>query len=248
MSTPFRLTLLPGVIPENEQDHSFALSRTLDLIGQLVDDFHSALTLFDRLEAEYAQLMGSIRERPFPRVIGDDEKRQMRQLSNWMQVCVRDGAISIWNIAEAIAGMQKALGLCVFIRAHVDAVRRREAVKMFRTAFPHAAAVRHAITHCAQISKDGVATKGHALKSDLREQHLNIAAGNFITFHGRQFRTTWDGEVVGYELGPEALANLLAFRDALYKVFEPVEVQIWKQWEQSRTAPVGNAVSVEPKS
>lgn len=237
----FRLPILPGTLPEAEVEYGQALSEALGLVETLTDDFSSSLTLFDRIEGECEAIRRSIAIRTFPRLISEEEKLNLYRGDRWMQVCVRDGSITLWNILECTRAINVLVGRdrCSTLGGCINADRRRAAVRMFTEAFPDAAAVRHAITHCGQVTRDGQLAAAHMLQAGYQASGVNVTPRNFIEIRGRRFRTTHNGQVVGYDLTPESLAALERFRAELFDTFRPAQQYLYRRWEELRGAPPG---------
>jgi hypothetical protein len=136
----------------------------------------------------------------------------MQTFMAWQAMAGRDGAMQLYHTETVMRLIGKLLKAAPTLRAGVDHKLRREAIRIFAKAFPHAKNIRDAVGHSfAELSlHDGfvrhVATKVD-LSPDVVANNAQIVISNSLIGQSG-FAVTIKGKVHTYELNGTSLARL----------------------------------------
>lgn len=145
---------------------------------------------------------------------------KISQLAKYIMLAGRDGAITIWNFAEAKRITNKLAGRVPIVLEHRDQTRHAEAGRMFEQAFPNYAKIRLAVAHMGDVASTPEKIKAHAgWDGDGQGEQPFYSA----CMQGRYFYSTIDEEVVGYHVIGTTENNLKAVLEAIYRSYAPVE-------------------------
>jgi hypothetical protein len=124
-------------LPGEEQPHAHLLCTNLAGLSSYVGMLRDALGLVDHLQ----QFRVSYDQR---RDLADPQAaaRANRQVARWQQLVIFQGAIIIHNFDESGTAINKLVGRCPAIEAHMDDAEMKKANAAFHTDFKNHADVR----------------------------------------------------------------------------------------------------------
>lgn len=185
-------------LPENERDFAFKLSDAFMRISFFVEEFNSALSLYDFCDVE----------------------REMVD-NNWKMVAGRDGAMTIWHFYNAMEGIRHSLDRRKYpvLVSLIDFDALRGATKRLRDAFPQFQDLRTSVAHSGEFAIDFDAE--HATKSSTSVGSFQVGAGSTISnsFFGRRFTNSFGGATQSYEMSGSSLAVLDGVRKDFFGAF-----------------------------
>jgi hypothetical protein len=207
-------------VPAAERTAAEHVGRSLNALNLYLDEFASALQLFDFVS-------GLLNRLPFPPPSEEAEQkilaRNAKRFVGWRELAARDGATTVYHIGCAIAAVRtKTLPLCPTLNALTDHPALRAAERQFHRAFPNTDMIRHAVGHAAEI----LATPEKAAENAFSGTHsepdgvtVTGEAVGLVSLTGRRYSVTIKKQIVSYELSYESFTSLVecvrAFRTAL---------------------------------
>lgn len=197
-------------LPADELDTWLFIESNLHNLDRFAGELEDAVEIADFCDAETARLGQPIGE-------GWKRKAERRmQLSRWMSVAARSGAISIYNFAQTKAAIHELSNKSPTIAAGLDKDAQREAGRILDASFPNFARVRHSAGHAGEMAAKPEELKWNALKIGETTVFLNC------NLAGRQFVSSVDGQEVSYNLTSDSVAQLRAVSEAMKRVFRPL--------------------------
>ncbi len=199
-------------LPEDEQDHAWVLDGALSNLSSLVKDFRSALCLYEYCLIEM-RVNNSIRYE----VSGD--------FIGWATIAARDGAMTIYHFRETMDGIrQYGVKSCPTLSPFIDTECLRRADRRFQKLFPKFAKIRHSVAHSANryrnlnyYEKNSFSGTSHSLGNFGITEAQSVVITNCLM--DRTFATTWEGQILSYDITEQTLSNLTAIKSEFYKAF-----------------------------
>ena len=151
-------------------------------------------------------------------------KTEDRMSSDWQFVAARDGAMSIRNFAYAIANVRRAIGQIPNWVTLVDVSLLKQAHVDFEAAFPFSHKLRHSVAHpefYADPKKDMAVTDA----VNIGGIFVTEKGGNITINQGlfnNTFASTFEGDVVQYELSFETCIKILDICNRSFAAFVAV--------------------------
>lgn len=169
-------------------------------LGAFVSEFEAAVALFD-----HAQKLWN----------GRDANPPFR----WMRIAARDGALSLYHYLQALLAVKKFASLSPEWREVLNLKPLRQCEREFKTRFPRIEAVRHSISHSAELTRSPDKWREHSVA--IGESGWKFSGGN-IDQDTRIYSATYKPQAsqtaceVSYDLTEGALRFLI---DNVRKVF-----------------------------
>lgn len=215
-----------------EADYAKAIEFSLMILDDQVRKFEAGLDLFDfcfgREAAIKSKLPGkSAAER-------EGLEAHLRQTQSWYSVAARDAGMTLFHFAKALEGSKACARKSPTINGQLDWDQLRQATRKFQITFPKYEALRHAIAHAGEMASPPKELESNMIKGSV--DRLGIKADDkasllISAFDRREYVTTIDGVLVGYEL---SLASLVALKEVRDEIFQ----QFWKPSCHLRALPV----------
>jgi hypothetical protein len=199
-------------MPESEKPAAGTLAMALVGMHEHAKDFASDLELFENLLTALT---------PFSNA-GKEIRRQARE---WSMVAARDGSMNIYHFGKSIVSAEKSLALCESLVERVDKSRLGKANKLFRQSFPQHERIRHTVGHMAEFMTDPTKSKKHEIKGGWSDATSTVGPHtSFVTsLAGRNFITTYEGNLVSYKISKETLDRLIEVKREFYSGFRNLE-------------------------
>lgn len=201
-------------------------SSLYELHGYL-DEFNSALALFDWCKAQRDANAGNPDFSP------------MLMLANWMTMAGRDGAMTLFHVIKTMEATRKLLPTCPSLHALIDHDALRSAVRLFRQHFPRTEAMRHSVAHTAEMTRNPDDRKLNAFSGDYSNAGFVIDGGSGIILknvqNGRTVTTTYEGQILTYDLSAPSLENLRQSVQEFYRGFRNAAMP--EPWQSAAPQP-----------
>jgi len=154
----------------------------IDELEAYVNDFASALTLFDHCQAELKL-----------------KHSTLSPYFKWQFIAARDGAISIYHFGKTYEKLRAIIKGNPAMFSRVDEANLKESGKLLRALFPKFEAVRHAVAHAGDLDEvqNAASIPGRVKTLIMR----NVLSGN-------EFQNTFDVEIQSYSISQESLYGL----------------------------------------
>lgn len=196
-------------LPKSEQNAVSHVPRLLLAMANYTNDFRGALALyqFSTAKPDWAKSAGL----------------DMGNLDQWRFIAARDGAMSIYHFAKAMEDIMAAIGTCQALLTKINRSILRSSRKRLRDLFPNFEAVRHSITHAAELIKD---IDEHLVSGPYVDKIIEIKSGEVILrncFIDDNFANTFEGKIQSYEISAATLTALNTIRIEFYSAFEAAE-------------------------
>ena len=198
------------LLPPGERDAAWNLNSSINGLAAYVSDFQAALELFD-----FSQFF---RRRNFVN----------QQFSKWQFLAARDGAMTMYHFSRVLIHSGKSFRECPSLLDLIDRSLLREPRRRFETQFPNVVRVRHSVAHTAEMTETTKARDGNAFSGSIDRAPLIKAEnvkGLMITnsLSNREFTTTYEGDIISYEISSATLDTLSSIAREFYQAFEPVD-------------------------
>jgi hypothetical protein len=186
--------------PTKRSIHQSLCFEERDVFGHIVEQFRTAIALFDLLE----------RTDPPLNVLKNE-------YHTYRMIAARDGALCIFHFKCCLEAIKKQLSRSKSLSSLVDRVKIRETLKRFTVLFPHADSARHAIAHAGEVFKSPESMKQHGMKVSRYGPGYAVEAGGYLlsSLHGRTYSVGNKGEIFSVTLDDKALANLKSIQSAI---------------------------------
>jgi hypothetical protein len=125
-------------IPADEVDAYACISLNRYNLSRFLEEFHSAVRLFEFLERGGGP--------PSVGVFGG-------QFIKFRMIAARDGALNIYHFRCSLDAVRKQLPTCPTLAKTTDCFKLRSALRKFDEYFPHAESVRHAVAHTGELNR-----------------------------------------------------------------------------------------------
>lgn len=227
-------------LPESERRAAGVLINNLFAVQMHASSFADAVALFRdcRLRAQTFDLDAIFKS-------GSSAERRALQeqhslLHRWTTLAARDGAMSIYHFAKAMEAGTDFSG-CPSLGATVDHKALRLVRKLFASRFPHFLPMRHALAHKAELTGSVQQIDENSIKGDFDNFGVRIeGGGGMIIDHlfNDTFATTFEGQVLSYDVTPQTHANLEDIARRLYATFpKPPEPERRPRLRPNRPEP-----------
>lgn len=214
LTTDFPPSINVSGLPPDEQTEAWLVSSCLAGLDQHVSNFRAALTLFDFCLAN---------SRVLHETMAEDEPSAIGAIDNWPLVAARDATITIYHFGTSLQAIRAALSACPTLGEWVDASVLREVSRQFRGRFPEFVALRHGVSHAAELTKDRPNFQRNAFSGDYSGPGIKITKAQNLMLQncllGRQFTTTFKGKIVSFDLSQDNLVFLEKTKAAYYDAF-----------------------------
>lgn len=167
-------------------------------LTRFVEEFHVAVQLFELLERGGGP--------PSVGVFGG-------VFTNFRLIAARDGALSLYHFSCSLEALQSLLIRCPTTR-NSDLKALKTAAKVFRRAFPNAAALRHAVAHAGEVFANPARMKEHIQQQDFNSPGGFSSAGGYLSaqLFERRFSIGWQGKVFTVTMDISSVVTLAAIQ------------------------------------
>ena len=208
-----------NLTPNNQHPAVHLTSVNLLFIGSRLNDFGYALELFSATSQQTPSL-----DRADVRKAGDTQTylSALHRLAAWKLMAARDGALTLYHFGRAAEATRNNLHFCPALKATVDLITLKAALKQFETAFPKWEAIRHSVAHQGDLTRTDEQLKKHGLRSPYNCNGMVSGKGGLITnsLNGDVYIVSWEGEVFTYRINRSNLETLCGIADQIYKAFD----------------------------
>lgn len=201
-----------NALPEAEQNDGKAIAQNLDALRRCVEEFGSALEIFDHAEIIPPEpIRENVGDEDYP-ALKADFKARFLSLVRWQLLAARSGALSIYEFHRIEQAIDLLVSRCPTIKSQIDKNARSEAAKIFAESFPHFADVRVAAAHGHELNATPekadrncmATTRVPGLVNGDTESQVLISDAML----GRKYINTLSGKIVSYELSKRNHTNL----------------------------------------
>lgn len=201
-------------LPEVEQPHAAAINGNLITIFAAYDRFHACLRLFDFAGVDVERIRQQFK-------LGD-RPAEYHIAQSWQQIAARDGAMTLWDIAEAINLIRTNLDKCPNLNAMVVRNELEIAIRQFYTSFPDVRKIRDAFAHASKFSGTDFDLNRHSLRGPLDQNGIRL--GETATLYltgiiGRSAAISSFGHLLKYDISNESLQKIEEVYRSLISVF-----------------------------
>lgn len=234
---PFDITK----IPYKDRDSAMMIWNSVSALSNYGETFGAAVQLFE-FALSHAQELWAMRP-PQPTegsldeiiAIGDSRQAILNEImprfklfQEWQSIAARDGAISIFNVIEAMNGIKSSVFACPSIRALVDRGAFGEAERILEGRFPDYVSIRHAVAHAGEFLSREKERRKHSVSAGLDDGRFKPAGATLFvgpSLNGREFAVTARGKLLKYEVSPESFEHIksaiLTFQAAFHPAINP---------------------------
>jgi len=231
------------------------LERKISNLQDYFEAFAAAVALADRCESELAVMNGPLLQGPqsgpgFDRDRYFENKRAIIDSTQiyfrWMNMAGRDGAMTLYHIAETFRVVKTLLHRCATLHEFVSEQVVNDLSREFARAFPDAEMLRDAVGHSAELTEDNEARAKNSTNEILDLPGLRSEAkGLYIAPHlmGRKFVATKGtrnspGRQVGYDLTQANVAIIRSIEARLIAEFQKPEEPMQKRHNEAMIAKI----------
>ncbi len=209
MSSPsFRF----GDFPPSEHRSIHVIASNLAEIDRFLDDFESALALFDHCEI---WIPGA-----------KDNEIAFELCMSWRTIAARDGAMSIYHMGKIMDAIRGGFKDCPTFRSNVDTNALKAAIKRMEAEFPIYIKMRHAVSHRGELHSTPEKRQINSVSGSVNLPGIKISPDSSNnTLRGLINRTLFDsfeGSVISYEISQEAFHELREIRNEFMQAFSKV--------------------------
>ena len=165
MTTDINLTT--GLAHGSPEAHdAWDLERKISHLQDYFEDFAAAVALADKCESELAVMNGPLLQGPqsgpgFDMDRYFENKRAIIESGQiyyrWINMAGRDGAMTLYHIAETFRVVKTLLHRCATLHEFVSEKFIKGLDREFANAFPDAEMLRDAVGHSAELTEDEAA-------------------------------------------------------------------------------------------
>lgn len=220
-------------LPEPEQEPAWHLQSLVGSLGSYVDRFTAALQLYnecDRVRNSVATVKDSIEGTDDASIAKNRQCIEtIMRLSDWMAIPQRDAIMTTYHFAKVLDAI--AFAKSPTLRKYVKHGDIRIARKLFRSQFPYAESLRHAIGHEAELSLTPADAKKNTALGPFDQYGIKVGKGIDVqivsTSAGRSTISTIakrgsdKASFVYAELSEHTLAKLTKITKLVYQAVEP---------------------------
>jgi hypothetical protein len=199
-----------SALPEAEREAAFLLSTSLFGLGNYVNRFAAALSLFD-----FSALLSTAR--------GYGSRQPHWPIGEWHLIAAREAAMAVYHFARAKESVDICLSQCPTLDAKVDRAALRRGGKLLRGSFPDFEEMRHAVAHTAELTRDPSQAREHSITEPVEFGGVRIGRGARgilrENLSGRTFFSTYRGKLRQCEVSQRSFDALNACRREIYSAF-----------------------------
>jgi hypothetical protein len=204
-------------LPPDEHDAARGLSDSFYVMRHYVEQFGFAVSLFEECRRHTINAIAQF---------ADD---QSHKHSAWMMIAARDAAMSFFHFSKAMEGANGYAYQSKTIAAAVDSSKLGEARDLVRDHFPRVEAIRHAVAHTAEITKNRRRREEHAFSGSFVSPDLRVTSESAIVLNhlaGCTFRTSWEGKIISFDVNNDSYTHLIAVCTAFFSAFpQPLDAR-----------------------
>ena len=206
----------PTFFTEPEAQSACLLETNLKNLDEMCARFHFAITLLDHADV----LMGS-------GVAAMDGPA-----AEWKLIAMHEGAMSMHHFKIAMRACTATANEMPTVKSLYDRSTAEEAKNAFTAKYPDAKFLRHAVSHCVELTLNRFNYGKSASTAPYDNVAINAGGGGqrIIAEHivGRRFTSTQNGKNYSYDLSEETLKSLMKVRDHFYRAFAPAALALLK--------------------
>jgi len=154
-------------------------------------------------------------------------RERMEVFRSWTFIAARDGAMSIYHFAKAMDGANTWAFRSKCFAAKIDKSGLSDAFKLLRTHFPKFEAVRNAVAHAADVTKNPKWLSEHILMGPFEKPLLKLDDTSKAmiknTIFNDVFMSTFDSAIQEYEVSIKTLNALIEIKNTFYKAFPTMQ-------------------------
>lgn len=220
-------------LPDSEKNGAYLVEANLSNLDSHVRDMQTALRLFDFTSANQA----GARQQPY-------ENKQAQAFleisSGWQMVAARDGAMTIYHFATALAGIRETVSASPTLYGLVDMLKLKAANQLLHKRFPNFGDVRNAVAHVADKMKTPSKYDEHSFSGSMNNAAIKADNISGLTISNmlmdRKYANTWNGKLLEYEISGETVASLNEIKSEVWSIFRSVEHELHRRGMIARSA------------
>ncbi|MEQ1651901.1 MAG: hypothetical protein ABL897_05380 [Hyphomicrobium sp.] len=138
----------------------------------------------------------------------------------YRMIAAKDGAMNIYHFGCSLEAIRHQLSACRSLQ-EIDRVAVRRACKLFRSTFPHAESVRHAIAHAGELNDTPAKITIQNQKNAFTGHGFSIGSGGQLigALYERTYSIVFEGEVFSVVMDTDTLAKLNVISGLVYGAF-----------------------------
>jgi hypothetical protein len=199
--------------PSEELDELGLLNNALDGMERYVQQFAEALHLFDYCLIQRSVISAS-GSGPF---------------SAWMRLAASDGVMSIWHFRKEMDIANSVANKSPYVSQQLERSHLGDAHKTFNSRFPEFEAIRHAVAHAGELSRnvarhEQIVFSGTYPGTGIRIENVENAMIQ-DSLQDRLYTCTFEGKIVHCEISGQTIQNLSDVKTSFFAGFtsEPKE-------------------------
>lgn len=230
--------------PDGEREAISEVARFLTLIGDATYKFEECLGLYTYLleqreadpEPKRPSRIGTRITHPGePRSEYDEAivnwhsdymiwRHGTPPFEQWQMLVLRSGALELYDHSRVVNLLGVACSKAPTFMERVDRDLRRQAGKLFRSAFPKIEGVRNLAAHPHELAASTVKFSEHAVSGRmmLQDTIVHLDDNKLRPF----YQGSYDGKIVGYELSADAVELLWSVSGLIWKAFYGAESEL----------------------
>lgn len=124
-------------------------------------------------------------------------------------IAAKEGALNIYHLGCSLDALRGQVGRCPETRG-LDAIKLREADKLFKRHFPNADTIRHAIAHAGEVWTSPARAKQHQLHEDHSWVGGFVSAGDYQVsgLFERTYSLQWGGRMFEVQMDASTVQKL----------------------------------------
>lgn len=207
-------------IPESEREAVSIIQSWLFMLDGFVVDFYAALEIFDFANMRFKAGIDGLTLNKKSNIDGLPINKPPNLVippnifSRWNFIAARSGAMTLREFQITMATIKGGAVLAPSLYEQVDIKKIRITEKLFNSRFPRTRVLRN--------------QAGHVASSTIRQinSHRERGRGPLFLHNlvGRRYETTYEGEILSYELSVENLNKLNDVKLRIFECFDLVDI------------------------
>lgn len=194
-------------LPEREKHAAFLLQRRLDSLADYIENFVSAINLFEFCRDNISA------------------KSSQHDFRNWQFIAARDGVMTIYHFGKSVTHLNDILNKIPSVSRNVDTKALRNARKDFSSYFQKIDEIRNAVAHEAEKYQNQDKFRTHSFSGSSSQHGIKISRSSNImisnTISDRKFVVTYNGQMHACEISTSSLEKLKGIAAGVFGAFGP---------------------------
>jgi len=159
-------------------------------------------------------------------------KTRLDVFSEWMFIAARDAVMSVWHFRKQMETSNQIANKSAYLAKSLEKSLFKDAYKKFRLGFPDFEAIRHAVAHAGELSKNADSHEKHSFSGTYEGTGIKINNSKNVmlknALQDRTYTSTFEGRIVHCEISAQSIQKLMDVQEVFFDAFREKENKMYE--------------------